>query len=342
MGMDLEIDCLQDYRKYSDTVLVSAAICHLFKKNKNLGVSMGFEPTLKRKDQPSLNPDLAFVYNSNKGIIFELKWSISPNKEYSEPRLKEVKKYFDTFVNWKNKDGLVQHQDVVLVCHPDDHEHVLKMIKTISSEKEYECFKNEGFSIWSWLLSQPKFGEQAEEMRLIKIYGKIKQEDLEKVISGKLGIKIPDDVLTYLRFTYFIVKEKPPIQYLMNLIVVNALPNPDILDEAFYVIDTEWIWKKIKSLFLMGEEYDDTSLQFKKKWIKEALDMLAEIEIVKKGQEKDTWIIPKKLGSRRKPIQKIICKKLSNLKIKREMRSQFKIKTPYPSGKEKKLTDFFK
>jgi hypothetical protein len=126
----------------------------------------------------------------------------------------------------------------------------------------------------------------------------------------------------------------------MNLIVVNALPNPDILDEAFYVVDTEWIWKKIQGLLLMGEEYDNTSLQFKKKWIKEALDMLVEIEIIKKGQEKDTWIIPKKLGSRRKPIQKIICKKLSNLKIKREMRSQFKIKTPFPSGKEKKLTDF--
>ena len=341
MEIDLEINCLRDFRKYSDTVLVSAAICYLFKNNKKLGISMGFEPTLKRIDQPSLNPDLAFVLdNPSNGVIFELKWSVSPNREFSEPRLKEIKKYFDAFTNWKNSNGLVNDQDVILVCHPDDYEHIIKMIEIISSETDYNCFKKEGFSIWTWLLNQPKLGEQAEEMRLIKNYGKLKHKDLEAIISKPLGIKIPEEVLTYFRYTYFFVKEKPPIQYLMNLIVVNVLPNPDNLGGDNYVVDTEWIWRKTKTLFSMGEEYDNNTLQFKKRWIKEALDVLAEIDIIKRGKE-DSWIIPKKLGTRRKPIQKIICKKLAELEMNKRKHSQSRIKTPIPSGKERKITDYF-
>ena len=338
---NLEFGCLRDFRKYSDTVLVSAAICHLFKNNKNLGKSMGFEPTLKRIDQPDLTPDLAFVsdYPSN-GVIFELKWSVSPNKEYSVPKLKEVKKYFDTFVNWKNNNGFVENQDVVLVCHPDDYNHIIKMIESISSETEYDCFKKEGFSIWTWLLNLPRLGEQAEEMRLIKNYGKLKHKELEAIITKPMGTKIPEEVLTYNRFTYFFVKEKPPIQYLMNLIVVGVLPNPDNLGGDNYVVDTDWIWRKTKTLFAMGEEYDNNTLQFKKKWIVEALDMLAEIDIIGRGKE-NSWIIPKKLGTRRKPIQKIICKKLAELEMSKRKPSQARVKSPLPSGKERKITDFF-
>lgn len=356
MQKDLEEDliqqCLRDFRKYADTVTVSAAVCHLFKENKDLGRYMGIEPKLNRIAQTPVTPDLAILYdNDAKGILFEIKWSLPQTSEWMEKKLKELKKYFDIFVNWKNGTGRVESHDVVLICHPEDSDNVLQMIKKISSENDYECFKNVGFSIWTWLLNPPKGGERSEQLRLIKLYGQTRNIELERKISNPLGILVPEEVLTFLRFTYFIIKEEPPIQYLLNILIINVLLNPVALTyENFYEVDTDWIWNKAKSHISMGEEYDEHSLQIKRRWIRDSLNTLLELQIIQKDKKDNYWKIPTNLFRYvRKPIQEIICIKL----VKRHIQRMKQLKKELPilgsrrtktrlSGKESKLTDYIK
>ena len=99
-------ECLKSFRKYNDTVIVSAAVCHLFKENDVVGSFMRIEPELKRISESPLTPDLAVMYdNMSKGIVFEIKWSVSQNTKWAEEKIKDVKKYCDTLINWKNETG---------------------------------------------------------------------------------------------------------------------------------------------------------------------------------------------------------------------------------------------
>jgi len=341
-------ECLKSFRKYNDTVIVSAAICHLFKENDVVGSFMRIEPELKRISESPLTPDLAVMYdNMSKGIVFEIKWSVSQNKKWAEEKIKDVKKYCDTLINWKNETGRVEWHDVILICHHEDSERVLEIIKKLASEDDYDCFKKTGFSIWTWLFTHGKKGEKTEELRLMKIYGQTRNVELERLMSPELGYLVPDKVLTFLRFSYFVVKEKPPLSYLLNLLIVNVLSHPVAPRyENSYEVPTDWIWNKAKNVILSSEEYEDKSLTIKRRWIREALNSLVELEIIKKGNKEDTWEIPTNLFRySRRYIHEIICEKIVKKRMKQLKREYSITQTSRQksrlSGKESKLTDFF-
>ena len=343
-------ECLKIFQKYLDTVTVSAAVCHLFKENDHIGHFVGIEPKMKRIAQSPATPDLAVLYdNKSKGIIFEIKWSFSRNLESLEEKIKEIKKYFVSFVNWKNDTGRVDWHDVVLICHPDDSERVLACIKKISTEKDYEFFNKIGFSIWTWIFTQTKYGGRTEELRLIKVYGETRNVELERLISPQLGFLVPDEVLTFLRFSYFVVKEKPPIPYLLNILIVNVLLHPVSASyEKNYEVTTDWILRKSRNVILTNEDYDDQSLLIKRKWIREALDVLNDLDIIKKGDKPDIWLIPTNLFRfSRRSINEIVCEKLvkRQLKMLKQSRRQLPIPTENRkksrlTGKETKMTDY--
>lgn len=338
-GIEAELmkECLKDFRKYNDTVVVSAAVCHLFKENDLVGSFMRIEPELKRISESPLTPDLAVMYdNRSKGIVFEMKWSVPRNAEHVEEEIKTLIKYFDTLINWKNDTGKVEWHDVILICHPEDSKQILEIIKKIASEDDYGCFDEIGFSIWTWLYTHGQKGGETEELRLIRIYGQTRNEELERLISPELGYLVSDKVLRYLRFTYFVVKERPPLPYLLYLLIVNVLfQQVAPRYEESYEVTTDWIWNKTKNVILTSEEYEDKSLTIKRRWIRQALDSLVELEIIQKGSKEETWEIPTNLFRyTRKSINEIICEKIA------KKRTRLGRARSRPSGKVTKLTDF--
>lgn len=341
MSKDVEAElmkqCLKDFQKYNDTVTVSAAICHLFKENDLVGSFMRIEPELERISKSPLTPDLAVMYdNKTKGIVFEMKWSVPRSAEHVEEVIKNLKKYFDPFINWRNETGKVEWHDVILICHPEDSVQILKITKKIASEGDYDCFNDIGFSIWTWLFTHGQKVGINEEIRLIKIYGQTRNEELERLISPELGYLVPDKVLRYLRFTYFVVKERPPLPYLLNLLIVNVLFQQVAPGyEESYEVTTDWIWNKAKNGIVASEEYDDKSLTIKRRWVREALNSLVELEIIQKGKKEETWEIPINLFRyARRSINEIICRKIA------KKRTRLGHAKSRPSGKETKLTDF--
>lgn len=328
-------ECLRNFQKYNDAVTVSAAVCHLFKENDLVGNFMRIEPELKGISESPLTPDLAVMYDSkSKGIVFEIKWSVPRNAKHVEEEIKDLKKYCDTLINWRNETGRVKWHDVILICHQEDSKRILEIIKKLASEDDYDCFDKIGFSVWTWLYGQ-KVGK-TEELRLIRIYGHTRNRELERIISPDLGYLVPDKVLSFLRFSYFVVKERPPTPYLLNLLIVNVLfQQVEPRYEKSYELTTEWIWNRAKNSILASEEYEDKSLTIKRRWISEALNSLVELEIIEKGSKEDTWEIPTNLFRRSKrSIHEIICEKIAK-KYTRPVRAISR-----PLGKETKLTDF--
>ncbi|MDH5481731.1 MAG: hypothetical protein OEY22_02465 [Candidatus Bathyarchaeota archaeon] len=344
-----EDQCTKDYRKYADTVAVSFAVYHTVTTQLKGLDFVGIEHKLINAEGRELTPDIVVLCeNEKKGLIFELKWSLPSREDLLEEEIKELEKYTKPCSNWKPSVKSVDCHDLVLVCHIDDVQKTVDMIKKLSNEKGYSFLKEHGFALWSWTITPPKGGERKEELRLFCVYGKTRNDQIEKLVQAPGGILIPEAVLTYLRFSLTFVKEKPPIQYTMTVLVQYILaPFQQAPEKKSYEIELDWIYEQMKKLFPSWHEFDTPTIQAKRSWIREALEKFWELRLIDKIVGKpNTWFIPIPTLRTRKPIQEVICRKLSKLRLKEMKRQKRSIGTLKPirhkgPRKERPLTEYF-
>jgi len=311
---------------------------------------MGIEPKLVGPEGNSVTPDLVALYDENKkGLIFELKWSLPLTEEYLENKLKGLKKYSTPFKNWRTSTRHVDCHDLVLVCHIDDAKRAIDKITKISEEPGYEFFKSDGFAVWTWNITASKSGERKEELRFFRAHGKTRNNAIEKMISEPGGILVPEGVLRYLRFMFSFIRQKPPVQYTMTILIQNVFSSFQQKPERnYYEMDTDLIYNRAKPFFPSWHEPDTETVQMKRGWIKEALGKLWELNLVDKMLDKpDWWRIPIPTLKARRAIQEAICRKISKklleqVKRVRRRRGRTRIKPVRPRGplKEKRLTEF--
>lgn len=346
----LQEKCVRDYRKYSDTVAVSCAIYHLFRKNPEIASFVGIEHKLKNDEGKSIRPDLVATYDSDqKGLIFELKWSLPFDDDLLEKEVKELRKYVIPCSNWRTTSDHVQFHDLILICHIDDAKRVVDMVKKVSKDVEYNFLGKKGFAIWSWTITPPKIGERKEELRLFPVYGRTRNQKIEALINQSGGKLFPEDVLTYLRFSFTFVRQKPPIQYVMTVLIQNIFPSfQQKPDRDFYEIKIDTIYERAKAFFPSWHEFDRETIQIKRRWIREALENLWELKLCEKVLGKpDWWNIPIPTLKSRKPIQSVLCKKTAKEYLKRQRsrrsRGRPRERSARPRGprKEPPLNHFF-
>lgn len=345
-----EDHCVKDYRKYSDTVAVSYSIYHILTSILTSTKFVGIEHKLVNADGQKVRPDVVALYgNDTKGLIFELKWSLPLNKDLLEKEIKEIKKYTVPCSGWSSNVYHVDSHDVVLICHIDDVYRVVETIKELAQSQDYSFLKQEGFAVWFWTITPPKLSQRKEELRLFPAYGKTRNTEIENAIQAAGGLLIPDVVLTYLRFSFTFVREKPPPQYTMTVLIQNVFPTFQQKPERDnYQIDINLIYERAKVFFPSWHEFDTETIQVKRRWIREALEKLWELKLAEKvlGQP-DLWYIPIPTLRTRRPIQEVLCKKISKQYIK-ELKKQRprptvrKPRLPKVSKKQKPITDFFK
>ena len=341
---------MRDYRRYSDTVAVCCAIYNLFTKDPDIAKLVGIEHTLQKSDGGCVTPDIVATFdNGQKGLILELKWSLPYDEKLLEKEIKELKKYSVPCSNWRHLGDKVDSQDLILVCHIDDAQRVVDLIGKLSKDDSQSHLAKEGFAVWSWTITPPKKGERKEELRLFAVYGGTRNRKIEELIRQASGILFPEDALTFLRFTFTFIKEKPPLQYTMTILIQNILStfqrNPERED---YDIHTDMIYERSKSFFPSCRDPDSTSVQIKRKWIREALEKLCELGLCKKVPDKDDWWkIPIPILRTRKPIQQLLCKKLAKmylkqLQVKKRGRPRTSVRRPKASAKNGVITNFIK
>jgi hypothetical protein len=308
-----------DWRKYYDTVAVSSAIYHLFETNPNLGRFIGVEHKLTTANPNEiLTPDITAVYESNSSaLLFELKYTLPQDIRSVKDELAELAKYGRAERGW-GVGSPIQSTDFVLVCTVEDVNRAVEAVKQIATETQDVFYDPRSFSIWHWLRHEAREGEGKEEMRLQHAYGTTRDSALQKLIEQPAGILVPDEVLMTLRFTNVFVRQKPPVQYTIVLLIQNvfsALPPPGGLGRRFYEVDLDVTYRKANALFPPWWENDVTTVQVKRGWIKEALDTLVNLKLIKEIPGKpDSYSIPIPTLPTKKPLQDAVCQKLVSLR----------------------------
>jgi hypothetical protein len=304
---------------------------------------------LENNEGRSIRPDLVATYESDqKGLIFELKWSLPFTEEYLEKGIKDLRKYAIPCSNWHKTSDTMEFHDLILICHIDDAQRAVDIIKKLSEDEKYSFLGKEGFAVWSWTITPPKMGERKEELRLFPIYGKTRSREIEALINQSGGILFPEDVLTYLRFSFTFVRENPPVQYVMTVLIQNIFPSfQQKPDRDLYEIHVDTIYERTKVFFPSWHEYDEETIQIKRKWIRKALEKLWELKLCEKILGKpDWWRIPIPTLKSREPIQSVLCKKISKEYLKhlrrRKRRGRLRVRTARPRGptKETPLNHF--
>ncbi|MEM3394323.1 MAG: hypothetical protein QXY79_04685 [Candidatus Methanomethylicia archaeon] len=303
-------ECVEEARKYADTVKILAAIKKIFDDHSNIAEFMGVEHTIKT-DRGEIKPDIVYRYGRNFGLFFELKWHISEKTIGDE--LRSLKKYYDAKYSWKDSLEKVQQNDVILICHTNDLNIIINELEKISTEDEYSFLKNEGFSIWTWCIELEK-STGREEFRFRCEYGKTRNITLEKLINQKGGLVVPPEVLEYLGRKYLFIKDKPPIQYMMEVLYLHVFPS--IKQASLKEVNVDEVYEYMKGLFPGWHFATEESIQAKKIWIREAIEKFRQLKIDK---------LPIKRP--RKEFKTWICQKLVKLK-KKEKRPIGKISKP--------------
>ena len=329
-------NCIKDYVKYSDTVTVLAAIKDVLVKNPNIGQFIGVERTITTKKGDEITPDICALYDQNgAGILFELKWAVSPKTIKDE--LLNLKRYFDARYKLLGYPKIVGHNDVILVCHVDDANAVVKAIEELIKTPENDFLKSEGFVVWAWMMVHKKqTGRDAlDEMRLECEYGKARNKELERSISEPGGIIVSSDVLTHLRSIYLFTKEKPPVQYMMGVLfmhVFSAFQRTDYQEQTIDLrhVNIEDIYTFMKNLFPGWHDATAETVQAKKGWIKEGIEKFIRLK----------FSITLPYRRIRKPPYEWICEKLQYLQKRTGVRSHRGRYRPRTSTGFKRIDEF--
>jgi len=312
-----------------------------------MGRFIGVEHELTTENHRKVTPDLAAVYDHDtKGLIFELKWSLPSGSELLKAELLDLKKYSFVRHNWGTSSGTVDYHDLVLICHVDD---VKRVVSVIDELVKASAIRPEGLTVWTWTITPPKGGERKEEMRLVPMYGKTRNDEIETMIRAPGGILIPEDVLMYNRFQYNFIRQKPPVQYMMTILIQNIFSSFQQKSERdYYKIKIDLIYERCKAFFPSWREADTETVQIKKKWIREALEMMVELKLIERDTgEADCYLIPIPTLQTREPVHIALCKKLEKLwtrRAKKPSRKGVKVKRVRVEGlpKERPLREFFK
>lgn len=312
--------CVREYTQYSDTVAVLLALRQLLIRNPKIARFIGVEHKLRNSKGDFLRPDLVAQYDQDtKGVLFEVKWSLPFDEEKLLKELKKLKKYTDSFKNWKTGSGTVDKHDLVLICHITDAKRVVDSIKKLFIDSEYAFMNKEGFAVWGWILNPAKRGKREEEMRFLHCLGRTGNRQLENTIGQTGGFVVTQDVLRYLRFTYAFIPEKPPIQYTMTILIQNIFPSfQRSVEKDEYELDIDVIYERAKSFFPSWHEFDAETIQTKRRWIIEALDRLCDLKLAEKVvTSPNRWLVQIPTLRPRGSIGEAICKKITKA-VKRE------------------------
>lgn len=349
--LTLQQDRIRDYRRYADTVAVLSAIYHILRQPPPIVEYIGVEQTLKNSEDDLVTPDLIALYERRtKGLMFELKWSLPFSEELLEKEIKELKKYMIRCSQWKNHTGEVDYHDLVLVCHIEDSQRTVAALSKVAIEQEFDFLVHDGFAVWTWIISSMKSGERREQLILIPAHGKIRNNTIENMVRQPTGLILPEEALTYLRSSFNFTREKPPVQYtIIKLIqhVFSQFQDPR-RGPSIYELTTDMIYEKAKILFPSWHDFDAQTIQAKRSWITEALEMMHHLQIIGKPIGKpESWLVPIPTLKTRKPIETTLCTKLAKFQLKLMKRPSprrslgRKPVRPKASLRSKRLDDFF-
>ena len=330
--------CIQEYTRYADSKTILSAIYELFQRNKEIGKYIGIELKLKNRDGSEIEPDLMALYdNETKGFLFEMKSSLPNTPQHLQSEIEELKKYYQTFTNWNNSTGQVEEQDLVLICHIDDAKKIVNMINILSEKEELSFLTSNHFLVCGWTITPTKDGRREETLRIFRVYGKTTNIKFEELLDEPGGILIPQNILRYVRFKFFFIKQKPPVQYTITILIQHILSSfPEDSGENSCEVDIDTIYNRSEIFFPSWRHYDERTKQLKRQWLSQALNIMVELNIISRSSISGWWKIPKPTYKKRQDIEVALCKDLDEYRKNQRKKGVRKIRRTLAKSKPRK------
>lgn len=222
-SQELIRDCIATYRRYEDSVRVTVALTIFLKKCPQLLDDFVLGKTLKyilNAQENNVKPDIIATYSKwTKGLIVEIKWSLSNNFQHSTKEIASMKKYTYPMQGWKEALGQqmcpdkLECHDLVLLSHSDVIGMIREVIKTLIKDepKGYNFLRENGFALWSW-------GEMTDRSRkkIIRIrseYGSLNHKDLNDLAKDKIDVPLAEYIVE--RNSILFIGDNPPISYVI-------------------------------------------------------------------------------------------------------------------------------
>jgi len=331
-----------DYDRYHYSVFVTIGFREFVNKKKELNlIFVSAERKMKDKDGDNLGePDIILQYKDNlDGIIIEFKVSSPINPSIFlrsiEEDIDQLKKYDKITLGWDTPSGAIKNYAIVFLVHHEDY----KKVKTELIENRIAKKKlmfNHIFSVWEWT---PEISTKYAHGDIIIV------RDYE---NGKIGNRLGNylqnnDIIfdyneiekQYDEKKLLFIRREPPTLYLIEQLIFVLLP---YISSPFEDIVTV----KLTDLISLANQYLPSWIsectqesQIKREWFKKCLNVMKEINIVKKIENEEyTIVLPKK-----RDLRQEIIKKLAKMKLEKN-KPEYRKRQVEKDKKAKILDDF--
>lgn len=303
MAASSETVCIEEYKKYEDTVAVTIALSQMV-SDKKLGSLFGLSRKILTNEKKEIRPDVTFrcTNKESSALFFEFKWSVTPSSIRGE--LEDIERYRTAAFVWS--DGLSPaYNDVVLVVNEELAPIAKKAMQDLfdSGDRTLE----DGFAIWSWRYSVPRRTEEGGEPTLFvqQFAGHLNNSEVEPTLGN--GYRLSEKDMTVNRQKYLFIPDKPPVQYTIIFLLLNVLSGFYDAKEKKTEVELNEVmldvaYDRAKELYLGWSPEREESSQVARAWLKEAFTKMGRI-----GME----VVSLPFKPRRPPLE-YICDKLGN------------------------------
>jgi hypothetical protein len=286
---------------YENCVKISEMLSEEIPKNSSvsnkivfLGESINIYP--KNEDEYPKTPDLIFAYDSEKkGILVEIKSSLpsrhSANYERNMlNRLCDLKKYFQEMKEF-------DEHEVWLIVSEHDYGSVIEFVYE-KNYQELDFLRNSDFSFALWYFcTKDKRGKEG-------LFINHRRGEIYCPLIDERKSFYSESVLLLGNKAYFVSDKPPAVEYTMMFILDKIIPYLGSLvergeypeEKLLYLTNKELMERirEIRYLTISGDNLDGD-------WIKDALEKLSQINVLKKDESTGTpkYGFPIKFRSRR-------------------------------------------
>lgn len=268
--------------RYYQTVLLTLGLKDLI-DGGTLGCKfVSAEPLFKEAtSNKEIFPDIVLQYdNDNRGILLEVKTSLSEVDFFLLEALKQLELYSNKLIGWETNSKEVVDHSLVLLCHFLDSDRIQQKITQWIAEGKLKITKN--FSIVEWsIVESLKYGPKDVFLIRLKM-GETGCELLDIKLRQNIKFEV-DTIYTKYEKCRFVRKE-PPVEYTMNQLWSCIFPALHEITEDFTCTIDE-ILGVAYAYYIPWSGLHGEYSQIRKKWIRKALDAFCRIELAEKLED---------------------------------------------------------
>ena len=268
-----------DYKRYFWTVYITLGFKDFLENNLESCRFVFVEKVLNIINNNKVaNPDFILQYNNNQnGILCEIKSSVTyDDKKLKDKLYPQLEKYCKDMIGWDTPNNKINNHDLLCIFNAIDVTRVKNLIIDSINKGELNINKNLCMAEYSEMIS-PKYGNN--DIILVKYeYGNLGCKELEEQLKNNLEFPIDELSLMYDRIKF--TRNKPPIQYLMELLwffIFRIFTDGKEVNEV--EVTLEQLLVQVYNYYIPWSKIEGEYSQVRKTWIKEAMDMFVKIEL---------------------------------------------------------------